>query len=289
MLFGFQAQAHEMTPAYPKFNYSYIEGVSVAKMFLFNSIKDHIESDVVQSPLSLHYAASLRLAKERLSRIRQIKPSNLHGASLDDGEMQKPYRTLELSLDERIIRAQETEKQIRRETEASLKERFKTIFTITKGKPDGNGKWEFKYRGKDNIIHDKIFDYNTASKFYDYLIAGEVLSPDGEPIIWKARDVEGSEAFEEKTGYSPTLAEMELATEFFFMRSVADVIPKINALVEGQVAHIKKKADLEHAEVWAEPAERALEVAIDALGDTWSPTEIAELSEKLEEEFLEQP
>ena len=34
MLLGFQAQAHEMTPAYPKFNYSYIEGVSVTKMFL---------------------------------------------------------------------------------------------------------------------------------------------------------------------------------------------------------------------------------------------------------------
>ena len=34
------AQAHEMTPAYPKFNYSYIEGVYVAKMFLFNRRND---------------------------------------------------------------------------------------------------------------------------------------------------------------------------------------------------------------------------------------------------------
>ena len=34
------AQAHEMTPAYPKFNYSYIEGVSVTKMFLFNRRND---------------------------------------------------------------------------------------------------------------------------------------------------------------------------------------------------------------------------------------------------------
>jgi len=36
MLLGFQAQAHEMTPAYPKFKLSYIEGVSVTKMSLFN-------------------------------------------------------------------------------------------------------------------------------------------------------------------------------------------------------------------------------------------------------------
>ena len=32
MLLGFQAQAHEMTPAYPKFSYSHILGVSVTKM-----------------------------------------------------------------------------------------------------------------------------------------------------------------------------------------------------------------------------------------------------------------
>ena len=36
MLLGFQAHAHEMTPAYPKFKLSYINGVSVAKMSLFN-------------------------------------------------------------------------------------------------------------------------------------------------------------------------------------------------------------------------------------------------------------
>ncbi len=40
MLFGFQAQSHEMTPAYPKFNYSYIEGVSVTKMLLWNRRND---------------------------------------------------------------------------------------------------------------------------------------------------------------------------------------------------------------------------------------------------------
>ena len=40
MLLGFQAQAHEMTPAYPKFNYSHIEGVSVAKMLLWNRRDD---------------------------------------------------------------------------------------------------------------------------------------------------------------------------------------------------------------------------------------------------------
>ena len=36
MLLGFQAHAHEMTPAYPKFKLSYINGVAVAKMSLFN-------------------------------------------------------------------------------------------------------------------------------------------------------------------------------------------------------------------------------------------------------------
>ena len=40
MLLGFQAQAHEMTPAYPKFSYSHISGVSVAKMLLWNRRDD---------------------------------------------------------------------------------------------------------------------------------------------------------------------------------------------------------------------------------------------------------
>jgi len=40
MLLGFQAQAHEMTPAYPKFKLSYIDGVSVTKMSLFNRRND---------------------------------------------------------------------------------------------------------------------------------------------------------------------------------------------------------------------------------------------------------
>ena len=40
LLLGFQAQAHEMTPAYPKFKLSYIDGVSVTKMSLFNRRND---------------------------------------------------------------------------------------------------------------------------------------------------------------------------------------------------------------------------------------------------------
>ena len=40
LLLGFQAQAHEMTPAYPKFKQSYIDGVSVTKMSLFNRRND---------------------------------------------------------------------------------------------------------------------------------------------------------------------------------------------------------------------------------------------------------
>ena len=40
MLLGFQAQAHEMTPAYPKFKLSYIDGVSVTTMSLFNRRND---------------------------------------------------------------------------------------------------------------------------------------------------------------------------------------------------------------------------------------------------------
>ena len=34
------AIAHEMTPAYPEFRYSYIEGVSVTRMSLFNKRND---------------------------------------------------------------------------------------------------------------------------------------------------------------------------------------------------------------------------------------------------------
>ena len=40
MLLGFPAQAHEMTAAYPKFKLSYIDGVSVTKMSLFNRRND---------------------------------------------------------------------------------------------------------------------------------------------------------------------------------------------------------------------------------------------------------
>ena len=39
-LFGFQSSAHEMTPAYPVLDSSYINGVVVAKMKLFNRRED---------------------------------------------------------------------------------------------------------------------------------------------------------------------------------------------------------------------------------------------------------
>ena len=39
-LFGFQSNAHEMTPAYPVLDSSYIDGVVVAKMKLFNRRAD---------------------------------------------------------------------------------------------------------------------------------------------------------------------------------------------------------------------------------------------------------
>ena len=39
-LFGFQSNAHEMTPTYPVLDSSYIDGVVVAKMKLFNRRQD---------------------------------------------------------------------------------------------------------------------------------------------------------------------------------------------------------------------------------------------------------
>ena len=39
-LFGFQSNAHEMTPTYPVLDSSYIDGVVVAKMKLFNRRED---------------------------------------------------------------------------------------------------------------------------------------------------------------------------------------------------------------------------------------------------------
>ena len=39
-LFGFKSNAHEMTPAYPVLDSSYINGVVVAKMKLFNRRED---------------------------------------------------------------------------------------------------------------------------------------------------------------------------------------------------------------------------------------------------------
>ena len=39
-LYGFQSNAHEMTPAYPILDSSYIDGVVVAKMKLFNRRED---------------------------------------------------------------------------------------------------------------------------------------------------------------------------------------------------------------------------------------------------------
>ena len=48
-LFGFQSNAHEMTPTYPVLDSSYIEGVVVAKMKLFNRREDVEYYEIVPS------------------------------------------------------------------------------------------------------------------------------------------------------------------------------------------------------------------------------------------------
>jgi len=68
MLFGFQAQAHEMTPAYPKFTYSHIKGVSVTKMLLWNRREDssHFEIKVFSGDWKeIPFASTSKLMKVR--------------------------------------------------------------------------------------------------------------------------------------------------------------------------------------------------------------------------------
>lgn len=68
MLLGFQAQAHEMTPAYPKFTYSHIKGVSVTKMLLWNRREDssHFEIKVFSGDWKeIPFASTSKLMKVR--------------------------------------------------------------------------------------------------------------------------------------------------------------------------------------------------------------------------------
>ena len=65
-LFGFKSNAHEMTPAYPVLNSSYINGVVVAKMKLFNRRQDveYYEINVfTEDWKSVSFATTNRLLK----------------------------------------------------------------------------------------------------------------------------------------------------------------------------------------------------------------------------------
>lgn len=65
-LFGFQSSAHEMTPTYPVLDSSYIEGVVVAKMKLFNRRQDvdYYQIDVfTEDWKSVSFATTDRLLK----------------------------------------------------------------------------------------------------------------------------------------------------------------------------------------------------------------------------------
>jgi len=65
-LFGFQSNAHEMTPTYPVLDSSYIEGVVVAKMKLFNRRQDveYYEINVfTEDWKSVSFATTNRLLK----------------------------------------------------------------------------------------------------------------------------------------------------------------------------------------------------------------------------------
>ena len=71
MLLGFQAQAHEMTPAYPKFKLSYIDGVSVTKMSLFNRRSEisYFEIGVfTEDWKEIPFAATSKLIKVRYTK-----------------------------------------------------------------------------------------------------------------------------------------------------------------------------------------------------------------------------
>ena len=65
-LFGFQSNAHEMSPTYPVLDSSYIEGVVVAKMKLFNRRQDvsYYEINVfTEDWKSVSFATTDRLLK----------------------------------------------------------------------------------------------------------------------------------------------------------------------------------------------------------------------------------
>ena len=65
-LFGFQSNAHEMTPTYPVLDSSYINGVVVAKMKLFNRRQDvdYYQIDVfTEDWKSVSFATTDRLLK----------------------------------------------------------------------------------------------------------------------------------------------------------------------------------------------------------------------------------
>lgn len=65
-LFGFQSNAHEMTPTYPVLDSSYIDGVVVAKMKLFNRRQDveYYEINVfTEDWKSVSFATTNRLLK----------------------------------------------------------------------------------------------------------------------------------------------------------------------------------------------------------------------------------
>jgi hypothetical protein len=65
-LFGFQSNAHEMTPTYPVLDSSYIKGVVVAKMKLFNRRQDveYYEINVfTEDWKSVSFATTNRLLK----------------------------------------------------------------------------------------------------------------------------------------------------------------------------------------------------------------------------------
>jgi len=65
-LFGFKSNAHEMTPTYPVLDSSYINGVVVAKMKLFNRRKDvnYYEINVfTEDWKSVSFATTDRLLK----------------------------------------------------------------------------------------------------------------------------------------------------------------------------------------------------------------------------------
>ncbi len=65
------AQAHEMTPAYPKFEQSYIDGVSVTKMSLFNRRNDvsYYEIGVfTEDWKEVPFASTSKLIKVRYTR-----------------------------------------------------------------------------------------------------------------------------------------------------------------------------------------------------------------------------